>query len=275
MTQVESWWELKNKELYICGTFSKPSANFFLETDDMNMASFSPPGGVLCGRRSSSEMVSPYCSPTELGGFSILSFPSTSRPIGFCSNPPAPAQAPTGWCLRSPPQRVVPGRRHPDGLRGPCCCPAHRGARRSPSISTAPSLSSASQRTLSRLSLSSQQTFPLPAEVTLSPGMPHRFPDYCEVFGARLSKLKESLGALHGVGDSQLECTLLRSCLALPKVSFILRACPPSHIQRTAAEFDRAIRCTLETYRFSPAHQTSPRLLRAWPQKPPAQIGSA
>ncbi len=36
------------------------------------------------------------------------------------------------------------------------------------SISTAPSLSSTSQRTLSRLSLSSQQTFPPPAEVSLS-----------------------------------------------------------------------------------------------------------
>ncbi len=79
-------------------------------------------------------------------------------------------------------------------------------------------------------------------------GCPIGPPDYCEeVFGARLLKLKESLGALHSVGDCQVECTLLRSCLALPKVSFILRACPPSHIQRTAAEFDRAIRCTLET----------------------------
>ncbi len=66
-----------------------------------------------------------------------------------------------------------------------------------------------------------------------------------EVFGAWLSKLKESLGALHGVGDSQVECTRLCSCLALPKVSLILRAFPPSHIQR--AEFDRAIRCSLET----------------------------
>ena len=27
--------------------------------------------------------------------------------------------------------------------------------------------------------------------------------------------------------DSQMECTLLRSCLALPKVSYILRTCPP------------------------------------------------
>ncbi len=83
--------------------------------------------------------------------------------------------------------------------------------------------------------------------------------DYCEeVFGARLSKLKESLrAALHSVGDSQVECTLLRSCLALPKVSFILHACPPSHIQRTAAEFDRAICCTLETIAGGPVSHWS------------------
>jgi hypothetical protein len=69
--------------------------------------------------------------------------------------------------------------------------------------------------------------------------------DYCEgVFQARLSKVKVSLEALHGLGDSQLESTLLRSCLALPK---ILRACPPSHINHTAAEFDCAIHRTLET----------------------------
>ncbi len=158
-------------------------------------------------------------------------------------------------------------------------------------------------------------------------GCPIGPPDYCEeAFGARLSKLKESLGALHGVGDSQVECTLLRSCLALPKVSFILRACPPSHIQCTTAEFDIAIRCTLETIvggpvshwswlkaslpcsreglnlrsalRHSPAaflastsvtkslvleilaspSDPSPHItptVCAWPQKPPAQIGSA
>ncbi len=79
-------------------------------------------------------------------------------------------------------------------------------------------------------------------------GCPIGPPDYCEeVFDARLSKLKESHGVLHGVGNSQVECTLLCSCLALPKVIFILRTCPPSHIQCTAAEFDRAICCTLET----------------------------
>ena len=89
-------------------------------------------------------------------------------------------------------------------------------------------------------------------------GCPIGPPDYCEeVFGARLAKLKDSLGVLHGMGDSQVECTLLRSCLALPKVSFILRACPPSHIRHTAAEFDCAIHCTLETIVGSPVSHWS------------------
>ena len=51
-----------------------------------------------------------------------------------------------------------------------------------------------------------------------------------------------SLGALTDMGDSQLEISLLRSCLALPKVSYVLRACPPNHIRRSTAAFDKAIR---------------------------------
>ena len=53
--------------------------------------------------------------------------------------------------------------------------------------------------------------------------------------------------AQRDIGDSQLETTLLRSCLALPKVSYVLRACPPSHICHTFVDFDRAIRETLES----------------------------
>ena len=67
--------------------------------------------------------------------------------------------------------------------------------------------------------------------------------DFCEeVFQARLSKVKaSSLGALTDMGDSQLEISLLRSCLTLPKVSYILCACPPNHICRSTADFDKAI----------------------------------
>ena len=48
--------------------------------------------------------------------------------------------------------------------------------------------------------------------------------------------------SLQDLSDSQVEITLLRSCLALPKVSVVLRACPPSHIQQSSSDFDQAIR---------------------------------
>ena len=93
----------------------------------------------------------------------------------------------------------------------------------------------------------------LPAEIPTTRhgfsllGCPVGPPDYCEeVFQARLEKLKASLDVLLDMGDSQLETTLLRSCLALPKVAFVLRACPPSHVSRTAKDFDIVIRQSLE-----------------------------
>ena len=54
------------------------------------------------------------------------------------------------------------------------------------------------------------------------------------------------------MGDSQLESTLLHSCLALPKVSFVLRTCPLSHICDTVQEFDQSIRNTLEAISGGP-----------------------
>ena len=79
-------------------------------------------------------------------------------------------------------------------------------------------------------------------------GCPIGPPDFCEeCFRARLQKLNVSLGALRDMDDAQLESTLLRSCLALPKVSFVLRACPPSHLSHSSSEFNTAIRRTLES----------------------------
>ena len=43
-----------------------------------------------------------------------------------------------------------------------------------------------------------------------------------------------------------METTLLRSCLALPKFSYTLRTCPPSHITKATSEFDAAMRESLE-----------------------------
>ncbi len=82
-------------------------------------------------------------------------------------------------------------------------------------------------------------------------GCPVGPPDFCEeVFFNRIQKVKASLHALSDLKDAQLECTLLRSCLALPKISFILRACPPppppSHLHNSTAAFDLVIRETLE-----------------------------
>ena len=72
-------------------------------------------------------------------------------------------------------------------------------------------------------------------------------PDFCEeVFQARLEKVKASLDAQWNMGDSQLKTTLLRSCLALPKVAFVHRTCH-IHVGHTAKEFDSAIRCSLES----------------------------
>ena len=58
--------------------------------------------------------------------------------------------------------------------------------------------------------------------------------------------MRASLGALRDMGDSQLETSLLLSCLALPKVSFVLSTCPPSHIHYITVDFDSAIHESLE-----------------------------
>ena len=78
-------------------------------------------------------------------------------------------------------------------------------------------------------------------------GCPIGPPSYCEgVFQTRLERVKTSLGHLRDMADAQMEMTLLRSCLALPKVSFVLRACPPSHIHHSTNLFDATIHHTLE-----------------------------
>ena len=53
--------------------------------------------------------------------------------------------------------------------------------------------------------------------------------------------MKETLTRLPDLEDSQMETTLLRSCLALPKVSFSLRSCPPDFIKQGTANFDDAM----------------------------------
>ena len=48
-------------------------------------------------------------------------------------------------------------------------------------------------------------------------------------------------------GDSQMETSLLCSCLSLLKVSFIFYTCPINHIRHAAVEFDTAISVALES----------------------------
>ena len=83
-------------------------------------------------------------------------------------------------------------------------------------------------------------------------------PSYCEeIVQARITRIRESLAALHDMQDSQLETTLLRSCLALPKFSYILRTSPPSYIEQAARDFDVAVRETLEVILGCPLSEWS------------------
>ena len=83
-------------------------------------------------------------------------------------------------------------------------------------------------------------------------------PSYCEeIVQARITRIRESLAALHDMQDSQLETTLLRSCLALPKFSYILRTSPPSYIEQATRDFDVAVRETLEVILGGPLSEWS------------------
>ena len=57
--------------------------------------------------------------------------------------------------------------------------------------------------------------------------------------------IMEALNVLHEMGDSQLETTLLCSCLDLPKFSYLICTCLPTHISQATMDFDVAMRETL------------------------------
>ena len=54
----------------------------------------------------------------------------------------------------------------------------------------------------------------------------------------RVEKVQEILKQLPDIQDGQMVTTILRSCLALPKVSFALRSCPPHLIKDATSAFD-------------------------------------
>ena len=96
--------------------------------------------------------------------------------------------------------------------------------------------------------------FPLPPEVHVTRagfcllGCPIGPPSFCEqVLQGRVVEIREGLGVLLEMGDAQMETTLLRSCFALPKFSYLLCTCPPTHISKATMDFDVAMREALES----------------------------
>ena len=62
-------------------------------------------------------------------------------------------------------------------------------------------------------------------------GSPIGTANVCESnLSIRVNKIREALSCLGDLQDSQMETTLLRSCLTLPKLAYILRCCPPALI---------------------------------------------
>ena len=62
----------------------------------------------------------------------------------------------------------------------------------------------------------------------------------------RVEKIRLALERLRVLADSQVQTTLLRSCLSLPKFNYSLRTCPPSLILNATTLFDNLIREILE-----------------------------
>ena len=94
---------------------------------------------------------------------------------------------------------------------------------------------------------------PLPPEVPVTRagfcllGCPIGPPSCEQVLQDRVVKIREALGVLLEMGDAQMETTLLRSCFALPKFSYLLCTCPPTHISKATVDFDVAMREALES----------------------------
>ena len=98
----------------------------------------------------------------------------------------------------------------------------------------------------------SPATNPLPPDIPTTSegfvllGSPIVSPSFSEsVILRRVNKVETALSRLPDLLDSQMETTLLRSCLSLPKVAFALRTCPPEYIANASKVFYSAIRASL------------------------------
>ena len=74
---------------------------------------------------------------------------------------------------------------------------------------------------------------------------------------ARILNIRESLEILHEMDDSQSETTLIRSCLALPKFSYLICTCSPTYISQATRNFDVAMREALESILGGPLSEWS------------------
>ena len=68
----------------------------------------------------------------------------------------------------------------------------------------------------------------------------------------RISRVQNTLLKLRDIQDCQMETSLLRSCLSLPKISFMLRTCAPHLILSALSAFDDIMRDTLADLCGSP-----------------------
>ena len=84
-------------------------------------------------------------------------------------------------------------------------------------------------------------------------GSPIGPPAFCESSVAdRVDKIRAIISNLSELQDAQMETALLRSCLSLPKLAFILRCCPPTLILNALKSFDGLMREALSDLVGSP-----------------------
>ena len=106
---------------------------------------------------------------------------------------------------------------------------------RSKSLIVAPADSSVNHPLLSNIPVASEGFSLL--------GSPLGSPEYCLMSAlARIKKVQDGLHRLSDLQDSQMETTLLCSCLSLPKAAYMIRTCPPGLIQRALEEFDHTMK---------------------------------
>ena len=84
-------------------------------------------------------------------------------------------------------------------------------------------------------------------------GSPIGLRSHCEAsMLKRVEKVQEILKRLPDIQDAQMETTILQSCLALPKVSFALRSCPPHLVKDATSVFDDSMLEALSDFSGGP-----------------------